>query len=62
MDSTSLSLLTPDGVVTVFISPALDSVHYGELHNAVCEVNTADELRIAVKAVCDRWGRSVQFG
>ena len=62
MDSTTLNLLTRDGMVTVLIVPALEAEHYGELHTAVCDAETAQELRAAVKSACDRWGREVHFG
>ena len=62
MDSTPLMLLTRDGVVTVLVAPAMEPDHYCELHEAVSEVDTAEELRLAIKAVCDRWGRTVHFG
>jgi hypothetical protein len=62
MDSTTLNLLTRDGVLTVLIVPGLEADHYSELHKAVCEAETPDELRAAVKAACDRWGREVHFG
>jgi hypothetical protein len=62
VDSTTLNLLTRDGVVTVLVIPALEADHYAELHTKVCDVETADELREVVKAACDRWGRTVHFG
>jgi hypothetical protein len=60
-DPTTLNLLTRDGVVTVTIKPPLDSDHYPELHDIVCDAETADELRDGVRMACNRWGREVQF-
>jgi hypothetical protein len=62
MDSTTLDLLTREGVLTVLITPALDDDHYAQLHDAVCDSDTADELRVRVRAACDGWGRTVHFG
>jgi len=62
VDSTTLNLLTRDGAVTVLISPALEADHYAELHEAVRDAETAEEMREVVKAVCDRLGREVHFG
>jgi len=62
MDSTTLNLLTRDGVVTVLIVPSLDSDHYSELYEIVCGVESGDELRAGVRAACDKWGRTVNFG
>jgi hypothetical protein len=61
MDSTTLNLLTRDGVVTVRIVPALESDHYAKLHDAVRDAETAGELRAAVKRLCDEWNRTVSF-
>jgi len=61
VDSTTLNLLTPDGVLTVLIVPALDTDHYAELHAAVCDAETADDLRSVVTTACERWDRSVHF-
>ena len=62
MDSTTLNLLTPDGVLTVLIVPELSTDHYAELHKLVCEIEAADELRAVVRTACERWDRSVHFG
>lgn len=62
MNLTTLNLLTRDGAVAVLIVPALDAEHYAELHEIVRHADTADELRAAVPAACDRWDRVVHFG
>ena len=62
MDSTTLNLLTRDGIVTVLIVPSLDSDCYSELYDIVCGAETADELRRLVKAACEIWDRTVSFG
>ena len=49
-------------MVTVLIVPQLEIDHYAELHAAVSDAETADDLREAVKAACDRCGREVYFG
>ena len=59
---TTLNLLTSEGTVAVFIVPGLDPDQYSELHEFVLEAETAAELRAAIKAACDRWGREVSFG
>lgn len=63
MGSTTLNLLTRDGVVTVLIVPELNADHYSELYDIACHASeTAEELRVAVKAACARWGLTVSFG
>ena len=59
---TTLNLLTSDGAVSVFIVPGLEARHYSELHEVALQAETADELRAAIKAACDRWRREVSFG
>jgi hypothetical protein len=59
---TTLNLLTRDGMVAVFIVPGLEARQYSELHEAVLGAETADELRTAIQAACDRWGHEVSFG
>ena len=61
MDSTTLELLTKDGILNVSIVPSLDSEHYDELHDVVCESQTTKELRDKLKAACDRWRHTVHF-
>ena len=62
MESTILNLLTRDGVVTVVIVPPLESDHYSELYDLVChQSEDADQLRTAVRTVCERWGSAVRF-
>jgi hypothetical protein len=62
MDSTTLNLLTRDGVVTVLIVPSLNSDHYAELYEIVRSIETAAQLRTAVMAACKKSGRTVSFG
>ena len=62
MDSTTLNLLTRDGIVTVLIVPSLGTDHYFELYDIVCGADTADELRRLVQAACQKWERAVNFG
>jgi hypothetical protein len=59
---TTLKLLTSEGTVAVFIVPGLDPDQYGELHELVLGAETADELRAAITAACERWKREVSFG
>jgi hypothetical protein len=62
MDSTTLNLLTRDGIVTVLIMPSLEADDYSELYEIVCDAETADELRASVNRACQGWGRTVNFG
>jgi hypothetical protein len=58
---TTLNLLTSEGTVAVFIVPGLTPEQYSDLHELVLEAQTAAELRDAITAACDRWGREVHF-
>ena len=62
MDSTTLNLLTRDGIVTVLIVPAIDPDQYGELHDIVHAAETADDLKKSIQEACARWGQTVHFG
>src|SRR5262245_2094972 len=62
VETTTLNLLTRDGVVTILIAPALDNKHYSELHDIVYNKSeSADDLWAGIRAACGRWGRTVHF-
>jgi hypothetical protein len=61
MESTCLNLLTRDGAVVVTFWPALEGEHYSELHAAVCDAETADELRGRMLELADKWGNKVEI-
>jgi len=62
MESTTLNLLTRDGIVTVFIVPALASDDYAAFYDIVRSAETPDELREKLKAASEQWNRTVSFG
>jgi hypothetical protein len=61
MDSTSLNLLTINGVVSVTFTPPLESAQYGELYELTREVETDTELVQALRVAADRWDRKIKI-
>jgi hypothetical protein len=61
MESTLLNLLTRDGMLTVEITPELDSEHYTLLHLATKDASTADDMREAITVATGGWDRKVKF-
>jgi hypothetical protein len=61
VDSTNLNLLTRDGAVAVEFHPVLAAEHYSELHDAVRDADSADDLRQVAQAFAKRRGYKVLF-